>query len=242
MIQSKYQYRKTVCVPVAAERSINDAVIKQRYKTCCNIRGYSRLLQPISFRRFSTDDFDQSIFAHLTGEQIGSRLLYSEEEPRKAMLHYTEIALSHREIPGENSLCIYISGCPNQCVNCHYPELQQADCGDLLSESYQNIVELYIRQASCVCFMGEGAGGYSEQRELTKYALYARSKGLKTCLYSGRDSVLEPWMEIFDYVKLGSYQEEYGALDSPATNQRMYRREGSNFVDMTSVFWNGQNG
>ena len=153
------------------------------------------------------------------------------------MLKYTEIALSHREVPNEVALCIYISGCLNRCVDCHYPELQRSDYGDLLSVHYPNIIDLYLRQATCVCFLGEGSCDEAEKEELRRYSAYAKEKGLKTCLYSGRDVDIEPWMYAFDYVKVGSYQPALGSLDSSSTNQRMFRNESGVFRDITSVFW-----
>lgn len=85
--------------------------------------------------------------------------------------------------------------------------------------------------------MGEGAGGISERNELQKYASYAQLKGLKACLYSGRDTNIEQWMTVFDYIKLGSYKFEKGPLTSPGTNQRMYKKEGQEFTDITCSFW-----
>ena len=153
------------------------------------------------------------------------------------MLRYLEVALSHREIPGEASLCIYISGCPNRCPDCHYPELQEADVGDPLGKYFANILDLYRSQATCVCFMGEGAAGEHELSELQHLSEFAKVEGFKTGLYSGRDVVLENWMYGFDYVKLGSYQKHLGALDQPTTNQRIYKRTAQGFADITSVFW-----
>jgi len=155
------------------------------------------------------------------------------------MLKYTEIALSHREVPGEISLCIYISGCPNKCADCHYPELQLTDYGDLLHLYFSDIVDLYFRQTTCVCFLGEGKSSAEERGELAEYACYAKSKGLKTCLYSGRDVEIEPWMNVFDIIKLGSYQPALGTLDCRTTNQRMYRKESESgiFTDITNLFW-----
>lgn len=153
------------------------------------------------------------------------------------MLHYTEFCLSPYEVPGEQSLCIYISGCINKCPNCHYPELQMPDNGEVLSIYYADIVELYLEQASCVCFLGEGTGLAEEKEELVAYAEYAHAKKLKTCLYSGRDTFIETWMLIFDYIKLGSYREELGTLDSPTTNQCMYRKNSHNrYDDITHCF------
>ena len=153
------------------------------------------------------------------------------------MLKYTEVALSHREVPNEIALCIYLSGCLNRCPDCHYPELQRSDYGDFLSAYYADIIDLYLRQATCVCFLGEGSCGVEEREELQRYAAYAKTKGLKTCLYSGRDVDIEHWMYCFDYVKVGSYQPLLGPLDYPSTNQRMFHKEAGAFKDITSVFW-----
>lgn len=154
------------------------------------------------------------------------------------MLYYTEICISPHEVPGEESICIYISGCTNKCKNCHYPELQLPDYGDVLGKRLNDIISLYISQASCVCFLGEGKGCQEEIEELVKYAKYVHQKGLKTCLYSGRDTVIERWMSAFDYIKLGSYHEELGALDSKSTNQHLYRKSSNgDYEDITYMFW-----
>jgi anaerobic ribonucleoside-triphosphate reductase activating protein len=152
------------------------------------------------------------------------------------MLYYTEFGVSHLEVPGENALCIYISGCANRCVECHYPELQKFQFGDLLCRYYKDILELYASQATCVCFLGEGRGKTEDQEELIQYAEYAHQKGLKACLYSGRDVEIEPWMHIFDYIKLGSYKKDLGPLSSPRTNQKMYARKDATYQDVTILF------
>jgi len=41
----------------------------------------------------------------------------------------------------------------------------------------------------------------------------------------------------FDYVKLGPYVEALGGLKSPTTNQRLYKRVGDSWQDITSSFW-----
>lgn len=153
------------------------------------------------------------------------------------MLRYLEVALSHREIPGETALCIYLAGCPNRCVECHYPELQDTKTGDILCNNFADILDLYHSQATCVCFMGESAAGQEEVDELQLLTAFAKAKGFKIGLYSGRDVDIESWMRCFDYVKLGSYQKDYGPLDCPTTNQRMYQQIKGFFVDITSVFW-----
>ena len=41
----------------------------------------------------------------------------------------------------------------------------------------------------------------------------------------------------FDYVKLGPYIESLGGLKSEKTNQRLYKRVGEEWQDITSSFW-----
>lgn len=156
------------------------------------------------------------------------------------MLRYTEVGLSEMEVPRKNSICIYLSGCPCHCACCHYPALQKTDTGLELRKYYRKILDLYQNQAACVCFMGEGDGSPESRKELTAYSSAAQKRGLQTCLYSGRDTAIEPWMRAFDYVKVGSYQTDCGPLTVRTTNQRMYQRSGGRFVNITDLFWDGE--
>lgn len=153
------------------------------------------------------------------------------------MLHYVEFGLSHMEVPGETALCIYISGCPNKCVNCHYKELQQVDSGELLTTYFEQMLDLYHEYATCICFMGEGDGSHASIEELLGYVRVCDTRGYKTCIYSGRDTIIEEWMERFDYVKIGSYREELGPLTSQTTNQHMWMKQADSYYDITERFW-----
>ncbi|MBE5952317.1 MAG: hypothetical protein E7260_12180 [Lachnospiraceae bacterium] len=154
------------------------------------------------------------------------------------MLHYVEFGISHTEVPTETALCIYISGCQNRCINCHYPELQNVDAGEVLSDYFEQILDLYHEYTTCVCFMGEGDGSANSRLELLQYTEELHNRGYKACLYSGRDTVIEDWMKQFDYVKLGSYKEQFGPLTSRTTNQKILERlsDGS-YADITKLFW-----
>lgn len=151
------------------------------------------------------------------------------------MLYYCEIALSPIEVPGELSICVYITGCQNRCEECHYPELQLYNYGNPLMKSIDIIVDAYIKEASCLCIMGEGQ--LEDRKELTAASLIGHSRGLKTCLYSGRDVDIEDWMKEFDYVKVGSYQKACGPLTSKTTNQVFYMKENNSYKNITEVFW-----
>ena len=83
---------------------------------------------------------------------------------------------------------------------------------------------------------GEGNNTSEEHEEFEAMVAYARQRGLKTCLYCGRDTIIESWMEIFDYVKLGSFQKNLGGLDSHTTNQKMFEKAAYGYVDITCKF------
>lgn len=153
------------------------------------------------------------------------------------MLRYIDYGLSYMEVPGEASICIYITCCPNRCPDCHYPELQSRDSGELLRENIEIILAFYRPIASCVCFLGEGETGEAERKELVDLADKAHRLGLKCCPYSGRDTVIEDWMHVFDYVKIGSYRKDRGPIISPNTNQRMYEKTSTGYMDITREFW-----
>lgn len=139
------------------------------------------------------------------------------------MLMYVECAVSPLEIPNEICLCIYISGCQNSCQECHYPELQSCEYGDPLGDEFIDIMDAYQQQITGVCFMGEGDLSSESRKEFLAFAKEIKGRGLKTALYSGRDVEIEEWMNIFDYIKLGSYIKERGGLTCRTTNQVLYK-------------------
>lgn len=154
------------------------------------------------------------------------------------MLRYTEFGLSHIEVPEESSICIYISGCLNHCKDCHYPELQLEKYGEPLKKYFCDIIDLYKSQATCVCFLGEGDLSEESKNELLEYVKKIKLIGLKSCLYSGKDTKIEKWMQDFDYIKIGSYKKEFGTLYDLKTNQKMYQKTHIGFKDITNKFWN----
>lgn len=141
-----------------------------------------------------------------------------------------------QEVPNEISLALNISGCPNRCPGCHSPHLIE-DCGEELSrEAIDALVESYRASISCVCFMG----GDNSPREVEALGRHVQQKwGLKSAWYSGLNSFPQD-MGSLNYVKLGGYNEEFGGLKNPNTNQRMYRLHTDatdTYEDITALFW-----
>ena len=83
-------------------------------------------------------------------------------------------------------------------------------------------------------------GGDQNIEELFDLCKAVKDIGLKTCIYSGEEST-----DIFsnlinhnllDYLKIGKYKKEFGALNIPGTNQVMYKIENKSFTDITYRF------
>ena len=138
-----------------------------------------------------------------------------------------------QDVPGEVTLSLNLSQCPNCCPGCHSPQLQE-DIGLPLDDDLMNgLLERYGRDVTCVCFMG----GDREPQEIMRLAGLVRKRGLKTAWYSGRQELPECFdREVLDYVKVGPYIESKGPLTNPDTNQRMYRIEEGRMTDITDKF------
>lgn len=149
------------------------------------------------------------------------------------MLKYLNTQVTFAEVPDEITLCINITGCKNGCKNCHSSYLAE-DIGKPLNWDSLNAL-IYINTGiSCVAFMG----GDNDPKVVNRLAEKVKSLGLKTAWYSGRQELSKDInLEYFDYIKLGSYMEEFGPLNSRTTNQRMYKVHDCELEDITSKFW-----
>jgi len=158
-----------------------------------------------------------------------------------------------QEIPGEVTLALNLSNCPCHCPGCHSPHLAE-DIGELLTEEIlSGLINRYGAMITCVAFMG----GDADPEEVARWAEWVKDKRLKTAWYSGRAQLPESLTAKrsnseavcqcnglsgvaglpFDYVKLGPYIEALGGLKSEKTNQRLYKRVGEKWEDITAVFW-----
>ena len=139
-----------------------------------------------------------------------------------------------QEVPGEVTLALNISGCPNRCPGCHSPHLWE-DTGEPLTEELLDaLVDRYYPGITCVCFMGGDQD--PDYIKTLSTRVHERYEGLKTAWYSGQTNP-EYHLSTFDFVKTGPYIESLGGLKSPTTNQRFYRRRGDIWIDETSSFW-----
>ncbi|MDR1544450.1 MAG: anaerobic ribonucleoside-triphosphate reductase activating protein [Prevotellaceae bacterium] len=154
------------------------------------------------------------------------------------MLKYHSHDIVFQEIPNETTLAINITNCPNRCAGCHSQHLQQ-DTGEELTENVLSaLLEKYGNAVTCVCFMG----GDNEPKEVLRLAGFVKNipfykkmecLKIKTAWYSGKPAVFSGAEQIFDYIKIGAYVEKSGGLNSVTTNQRLYKIENENLIDIT---------
>lgn len=152
------------------------------------------------------------------------------------MLRYDSYDIVFQEIPGEVTLAVNLSNCPNRCKGCHSPHLQE-DHGEILDEqSLISLIKKYESAISCLCFMG-GDNAPDEVERLAAFIRKENGNTLKTAWYSGK-SALPSNCDIahFNYIKLGPYIETLGGLKSLTTNQRFYRIEEGKMLDITYRF------
>jgi anaerobic ribonucleoside-triphosphate reductase activating protein len=149
------------------------------------------------------------------------------------MLRLVSYDVVFQEIPGEVTLALNLSGCPNGCPGCHSPHLREEIGEPLDGELLEGLLRRYGGAVTCVCFMG----GDGNPDEVARWAARIGEWPLKVAWYSGREALpIDFPADRFDYIKLGPYVEALGGLRSPRTNQRMIRREGTEWVDITHLF------
>lgn len=149
------------------------------------------------------------------------------------MIKYKDSYVVFEEIPDMVSLAINITGCQNNCIGCHSPELRK-DFGIELTEEQIDMLVKANYGVNCVLFMGEGR----DISSLLKIAQYTREKHqIKVGVYSGRESVENEYFTVFDFVKIGSYKKEFGPLNNKTTNQKLYKCENGNILDITHLMW-----
>ena len=138
-------------------------------------------------------------------------------------LMYKGYSVVFQEVPGEVSLAINISGCQHHCRDCHSKYLWSNEGAAFLKRDLDFILSKYEGLITCVCFMG----GDHNPHELEAVLKHVKSKGLKTCLYTGYElhgliNTCSSLLKYLDFLKTGRYISEYGDLSTHTTNQRFY--------------------
>lgn len=138
------------------------------------------------------------------------------------MLKYLYTKEVFKEIPGEVTLGISLTGCQIRCKGCHSRELWE-DKGTPLDWGTLNALINIHSGITCVCLFG----GEHDIDALANLFYHAK-RYIKTAWYCGLDMVPRDKLgiiEYLDYLKLGHYDMELGGLESPTTNQRLYKLE-----------------
>lgn len=152
------------------------------------------------------------------------------------MLKYVDAKVVFAEVPDEVTLAINISNCPCQCKGCHSSYLAEDIGNQLTKTSLKKLIE-DNKGVSCIAFMG----GDSNPINIIALASWVKTHtNLKTAWYSGRQELNKTvglQLYWFDYIKLGPYIEEFGPLNSKTTNQRFYKVNDKELVDITNKFW-----
>ena len=148
------------------------------------------------------------------------------------MLKYLFCKEVFREIPGEISLGLSISGCTIRCPACHSRELWE-DKGTPLTWNNLNAIINIHHGITCLLLMG----GEHNIDALTELFMYAH-KRVKTAWYCGLDRLPKQHqgiLQYLDFYKEGHFDMELGGLDSPTTNQRLYHitHPGEKLWDIT---------
>lgn len=162
------------------------------------------------------------------------------------MLKYANTQVVFQEFPGETTLAINLTNCPHHCDGCHSPHLWRDEGLPLDIDVLSNLIDMYKDSITCVGFMG----GDANLKELIDLVGVTRLiyPSLKIGWYSGNDFWSDEMMEPFNYVKFGSYKKDLGGLDSPKTNQMMFKHihDGvigpqsgsfSMWLNITPYFW-----
>ncbi|WP_088330992.1 anaerobic ribonucleoside-triphosphate reductase activating protein [Lacimicrobium sp. SS2-24] len=133
-----------------------------------------------------------------------------------------------QEVPDEVSLAFTITGCPLACAGCHSRDTWDPDKGDALTDAtFEVWLERYQHLITCVLFFG---GEWHPDVLLNKLRI-ARQAGLKTCLYTGMNSVPARLQSQLDYLKTGRWHTELGGLDSATTNQKFLELGSGNLLN-----------
>lgn len=144
-------------------------------------------------------------------------------------MRHIDMTVVLQEIPGEISLAFTITGCSLRCDGCHSKHTWNKRAGELLTPAtFTHALDAYDGLVTCVVFFG----GEWYEDELIELLRIARSRKLRTALYTGLDDVSQQLKNHLTFLKVGPYKKEKGGLASSATNQRLYNLETGDVLNI----------
>ena len=156
------------------------------------------------------------------------------------MLKYLYAQVIFSEIPCEITLGISITGCLIRCPSCHSRELWEDKGTQLTRKGLENLI-ISNEGITCLLLLG-GEHDIDTLINLFYYVSVTFPK-IKTAWYCGLDIIpkdKEEILDYLDYVKIGHFDLNLGGLDSPDTNQKLYKinhnQEGNKLIDITYKF------
>lgn len=150
------------------------------------------------------------------------------------MLKYLYCKEVFREIPGEITLGLSISGCTIRCPACNQRELWEDKGTPLTQQCLEHLLKEH-QGITCLLLLG----GEHDIDALTELFMYAH-KRVKTAWYCGLDALPKNHQGItqyLDFLKLGRFRIEYGPLNDPNTNQKFYKVNNGKLYECTNLFW-----
>lgn len=151
------------------------------------------------------------------------------------MLKLADYDIVFQEVPGEVTLALNLSLCPNGCSGCHSPQLAGDIGTELTAAVLEDLMAKYGQAITCVCLMG----GDNDPRAVEATLSYLKATTPhKTAWYSGKEHLPADFpLQLLDYLKTGPYVQSCGPLNSPTTNQRFYRIDADGKQeDITACF------
>ena len=144
------------------------------------------------------------------------------------------------EIPCEITLGISISGCQIHCNGCHSRDLWEDKGTQLTRKGLENLI---ISNEGITCLLLLGGEHDIDTLINLFYYVSINFPNIKTAWYCGLDMIpkdKEEILDYLDYVKIGHFDLNLGGLDSPDTNQKLYKvnhtQKGNELIDITYKF------
>lgn len=144
--------------------------------------------------------------------------------------------ITFREVPTEISFSLFVAGCPYHCKGCSWENINITPKEYSLTD-FEYDLAAYLNKCSCITFLG---GEWCD--DLENYFLLCKKYKYKICLYTGIETFddfkckYENLLHYIDYLKVGHYNEEAGALYKATTNQRFYVLNNGNIIDEVKFY------